>query len=277
MVVGGGVAGMEAARVLALRKHRVALYDKGEHLGGNVLDLAGNILRVNTRDVNSSVDWLCNELHKLQVPVQLGVEVTPELVDEAQPDMVVLATGSRPFIPDVPGVQEKGVITLDDYLKGKPEVGGTVIVWGGDYGCEVALSLARQGKTVTLVSEGEELGLPPYMPQPATAVRQGLLLRDLEEAKVNIKRRCQVKQVVSGGMVVQTGNQEETLEANTVIVALRRMPLDHLFQDLLAKGIPVYKVGDCVEPKNILEAMHTAYRVARQIEKTPGPVVYSVR
>ncbi|MDP6511324.1 MAG: FAD-dependent oxidoreductase [Dehalococcoidia bacterium] len=277
MVVGGGVAGMEAARVLALRNHRVALYEKSDHLGGNVLDLAGNMPRVNTHDVNSSVDYLCGQLHQFQVPVQMGVEVTPQLVDEVQPDVVVLATGSQPFIPDVPGVQERGVITLDDYLKGKPEVGNTVIVWGGDYGSEVALSLARQGKVVTLVSEKDEVARTPYMPQPATAVRQGLLLRHLDEANVNIKRRCQVKQIVPGGMVVQSDNREETLEANTVIVALRRQPLDHLFQGLVAKGIPVYKVGDCVEPKNILESVHTAYRVARQIEKPTGPAVYSVR
>ncbi|MDP7469252.1 MAG: hypothetical protein QGI79_00345, partial [Dehalococcoidia bacterium] len=68
-----------------------------------------------------------------------------------------------------------------------------------------------------------------------------------------------------------------TLEANTVIIAHRRQPLDQLFQGLVAKGMPVYKVGDCVEPKNILEAVHTAYRVARQIEKPTGQAVYSVR
>jgi 2-enoate reductase len=270
MVVGGGVAGMEAARVAALRGHQVTLYEKGDHL-------AGNIPRVYTREVNNIAEWLSTQLHKLQVPVELGVEVTPALVEQVRPEVVILATGSRPFIPDVPGVQGQGVITLDDYLKKRPEVGSTVIVWGGDYGCEIALSLARQGKTVTLVSETDQIAVPPYMTQPETAVRQGVLLDSLEQAKVNIKRRCQVKQIVPGGMIVRTDSGEETLEANTIIIALRRLSLDNLFQDLLARGLPVYKVGDCVEPQNILEAVHTAYRVGQQIEKAPRPVLLPAR
>src|SRR5215510_6227549 len=146
VVVGGGVAGLEAARMAALRGHRVVLLEKSAELGGQVLLAARAPARA---EYGGIVRFLASQVRKLGVQVRLGVEAMPALVLAEHPDAVVIATGSHPYLPPVPGGDGKHVVTSRDVLAGEAKVGGRVVVVD-DVHTEEALStaelLAGQGK-----------------------------------------------------------------------------------------------------------------------------------
>ncbi|MBN2192991.1 MAG: FAD-dependent oxidoreductase [Polyangiaceae bacterium] len=261
MVVGGGIAGMEAARVLTLRGHQVTLYEKEEKLGG-VLRLAVAVPHLSTSELWRIVDALQTELDALGVKVHLSQEVTKDTVDAANPDVVVLATGSRPDLPSVPGIDGPNVVTADAYLNCSAKPGARVVVLGGDYGAEIALSLARSGKEVTLVSSSASVANPPYNYLGRMLVMQGYLT----EAKVKIHTEATVKAISgSGATIVGRDGQEMSLAADTVVIATGRVGETTLAEALSGKGRPVYTIGDCVEPKNILQTMRQAGVFARSV------------
>ncbi len=153
MVAGGGLAGMLAARDLALRGHRVTLYERSDRLGGQ-----WNTVCIEDGKSGFALffEYLKRGLKKAGVEVVLNTEVTPALVMEIQPDTVVVASGASPKRPDVPGVDRKNVVQAVDVITGKAAVGDRVVIIGErNTGMEIALSLAKRGKKVTLATSRE--------------------------------------------------------------------------------------------------------------------------
>ncbi len=261
MVIGGGVGGMEVARVATLRGHQVLLYEKGEALGGRVNSMASAIPRVQTRDLRLCIGWLKRQMENLEIPVMLGTEVTSSLVEKERPDVVVLATGSVLRLPEIPGIQQENVITIDDYLVDRRETGERVVIIGGQHGSEVALSLARRGKRVTIMEERGAIALAPYL-----LARRAALLKYIHEAGIEVLTRTGLKEINNGGVVVidREGN-ERAIEADTVLFALDRSPDDALEERLKDKVPVIHKVGDCHRPLHTLHAFHSANRIARLI------------
>jgi len=261
MVIGGGVAGMEAARVAALRGHQVRLYEKGERLGGRVTSMAGAIPHVNTQDIMLAVKWLRKQIEELGVPVSLGTEVTPELVEKEAPDVVVIATGAMERPPEVPGMDKTLVLTLEDYLVRKKETGAKVAVIGGQHGAEAALSLARAGKAVTVIEEKRAIALAPYL-----LTRRMVLIGDMNEAGVEVLAGASLKEINKGSVkVALTGGEEKTVEADTVLFAKGRAPDHGLMEKLVAMVPEIHKAGDCDRPLHTFHAFHSANRIARRI------------
>jgi 2,4-dienoyl-CoA reductase-like NADH-dependent reductase (Old Yellow Enzyme family)/thioredoxin reductase len=261
MVVGGGIAGMEAARVAALRGHEVSLYEKGETLGGRVTSMAGAIPNVNTSDLMLGVKWLRQQMDVLKIPVALQTQITPELVEKEKPDAVVLATGSVSGSPGIPGMDKAHVLTVDDYLADRKEPGDKVAVIGGQHGAEVALSLARAGRTVTVIEEKKAIALAPYL-----LTRRFVLLGYIKEAGIEVLTRASVREINEGGVVVVgPDGKERTIEADSVLLALERLPDDGLEEQLKSMVAEIYKVGDCDRPLHTFHAFHSANRVARLI------------
>ena len=247
MVIGGGVAGMEASRILALRGHKVTLYEKNNELGGTT-KLAASIPNVLTRELHRAIEFRKNELEKLKVKVHLNKKVTSKEIEKTRPDVVVLATGSFPSRPDVAGIDRENVFTYEDYLKGKAEIGEKVVVLGGHHGAETALSLARSGKKVTLVEASANTAAPPYIYLGRMLVLQGFL----QEENVEILTGHKARQIRGNGIVVVDKEQnEKVIDADTVILALGREPNRDLAQNLDGNMSEVYEIGDCVEPLNI--------------------------
>lgn len=257
-VVGGGVAGMEAARVAALRGHEVVLFEKSQKLGGLVSTVASQIPRLNTRDLNNIVTYLTKQLQKLpNVTVKLGCEASVETISQEKPDVVILATGSEPVIPEVPGIGSSKVITLDKYLSEKCAVGEKVVVVGGHNGAETAVSLAREGKKVAIVEESTKIAEPPYITPLAS--RHWLLLDYVKEEGIEVFTQAKLKEIVGTGVViVDKDGKEHTLEADTIIIAGERRAKNELYSQLRASVPEVYCVGDCVAPRKIFEAIHEA-------------------
>lgn len=264
MVVGGGVAGMEVARVAALRGHKVSLYEKAPELGGAVRLVASNIPHVYTTDLEHSVKYLKREVAKLPVEIHLNTAVDEELVRQVQPDVVVIASGSWAGVPAFPVSLGEGVYLIDDYLAERPPLGETVVVWGGLYGPEIAWSVLKQKRQAILIDEGEDVAMAPYI-YPA---RRTVLLRELKEAgAVIIPGR--VVAIEPGHVVIEdpaTGDTRK-IRADTTLVALRRKPNAEIGDRIRALGLNLHVVecGDCKSPRNIAVTMHEANAVARAI------------
>jgi 2-enoate reductase len=261
MVIGGGVAGMEASRILALRGHKVTLYEKEAKLGGTTR-LVAAMPRLLTQELMRVVYFLRNELEKHEVRLELGREVTLRTVETVSPDVVILATGSLPSLPKIPGTDKQNVFTFADFLRRKANIGREVIVMGGNHGAEISLSLAKEGKKVTIVEESSETATTPYITLPRRLALQGYL----EEEKVGILTESRVKEITDGGVViVDRENIEKTIAGDTVIIALGGTPDNDLARRLEGNVSNLHQIGDCVESGSIMSAIHQAALVARQV------------
>jgi NADPH-dependent 2,4-dienoyl-CoA reductase/sulfur reductase-like enzyme len=264
VVIGGGVGGMEAARVADLQGHDVTLFEKGTQLGGMV-SVVSRMPNIFLRSLNNSVEWLSRRLEKQGIKVEVGREITAQMVADMKPDVVIIATGSRAAVVDIPGVRRPNVFTMDDYLEEKPELGNRVVVLGGGYGAEISVSIARGGKQVTLIADGgpETIGVTPY---DISGARYMMLQRFLAEAKVNVVTNAQVKELTDGGVeYVDQEDKLHTAEADSVILATGRVPNRELVYGLQGKVAELYEVGDCWRPDKIASAIHDGAHIARLI------------
>jgi 2,4-dienoyl-CoA reductase-like NADH-dependent reductase (Old Yellow Enzyme family)/thioredoxin reductase len=290
LVAGGGVGGMEAARVASLRGHEVVLYEKGQELGG-LVSAVSSMPRLYMKELNYFVEWLSGQLQKLGVQVNLGQEVTPDLVARLQPDVVFVATGSRANIPDIPGARGPNVIRLvEDYLMNGASVGNRVVVIGGMHGAEVAVSLAREGKDVTVLDPyPNNIATAPYL--VLTVTRWIAMNTFIQRDGVKPRLGVTIREISAGGVrIADQEGKEEVVPADTVILALPRLPLNDLATTLKANfgandlikgatagsyvGSPLrlngkicqlYEIGDCVEPRTMKEAVHAAFAYALEI------------
>lgn len=258
LVIGGGVAGMEAARVCAIRGHKVSLYEKSDKLGGVIL--AGGVPDFKEADLRL-VSWYEKQLKDLKVDIHLNTEVTKEKIDEINPDAVVVATGSTAKKLNIPGIEK--TVEAIDVLKGKEKVGDSVVVVGGGLvGCELALWLAKQGKKVTIVEALEKI-LSAGMPIPHM---NSAMLKDLlAYHKVNIKTGAKIAQVNDEGAVINTKSGEETIPADSVVIAVGYNPENSLYRQIDPNYAETYLLGDARKVQNIMYAIWDAYEVARNI------------
>ncbi len=256
LVIGGGPAGMEAARVAALRGHQVILFEKSKALGGQIniadkppyKDALGQII----------VD-LAEQLKKLKVEIRLDQEVSRKLVEETAPDVCILATGAVPFIPALPGIDHENVVTAQDILVGRGKAGEkVVIIGGGRTGLEVAEFLCQRGKQVTVVEKLKRVGSGMGITALTT------LLERLTEYGVKMLVLSEVEEVKTGALVISKEGERMTLKGDTFVLAVGLRPDNDLMKKLTGVA-ELYSLGDCVEPRNILEAKEEAVRVVRQI------------
>jgi 2-enoate reductase len=260
-VVGGGVAGMEAARQAALRGHQVTLYEKSNRLGG-LIPLVADMPRLYMHELDNVVEYLSTQLDKLNVDVQLKTEVNSDLLTKARPDVVILATGSIGRVPDVPGANGPNVVTLLQYLRGEAKIGDTVLVWGGQEGAEAAVSLARQGKKVTLLEESDTIADAAFLKYVG---RQMLLESYLKEDGVEIVTGVSVEKIGDRSVSYVKNGKREEIGFDTLLLALGRVPSDELAAQLGDVVPVVAKVGDCLEPHSIRHSIHSAARVALEL------------
>ncbi|MDI3534838.1 MAG: hypothetical protein PWQ82_1203 [Thermosediminibacterales bacterium] len=252
-IAGGGPAGMEAAIVAAQRGYEVHLYEKTDKLGGQY-DLAA--VPPNKGEFATFTAWQKTQLKKLDVNVYLNTELTTEIVDSEKPDVVIVATGGRPAIPNIPGVDRPNVVTAHDVLKGKVDVGHKVIVIGGGMvGSETADHLANHGKEVTILEQ-----LPEIAKDVQDSVRY-FLLKDLKENNVDIYTNTPVKEIVDDGVIVDRNGKEEKIgPADTIVLAVGVKPVNELVNKLEGKVNKLITVGDALEVRKALEAIEEGYK-----------------
>jgi len=259
------VAGMEMATVAATRGHNVTLYEKDSKLGGQT-KMASTFPQLEMEDLDVAVDWLSQQINKLKVKVELNKTATAQTIKEQNPDVVVVATGSTASLPDIPGANRKNVGTLDDYLRGKLSAGKRVALIGGGYGAECAISLAREGKEVTLMEDGpkEKIGVTPYT--PLFGARYLYCMQSMGKSGVKTLVQVKVKEITDKGVKYfdDKGN-ENLLEVDTVIFSLVRVPNVELANELKGKVSELYTLGDAVKPGVIHDAIHPAFALGSKI------------
>jgi NADPH-dependent 2,4-dienoyl-CoA reductase/sulfur reductase-like enzyme len=252
VVVGGGPGGMEAARVAVLRGHEVVLFDDGDELGGQLL-LAAKPPFKDT--IETFRRYLVGQVTKLGVKLCLRQRFTADALGEIKPDVVVLATGVKPFIPQIPGIKSKKILQASEVLNGA-ETGERVVVIGGELvGCETALYLVERDKKVTIMRRGPVLATKVHH-----FIREPLLGR-LQFKGVSILTGVEYEEITEVGVVIRTSTGErKVVEADTVVLAAGAVSDTELLTALQDKVARIFSVGDCVEPRGIREAVEEGYR-----------------
>jgi 2,4-dienoyl-CoA reductase (NADPH2) len=279
VVVGGGPAGMEAARVAALRGHDVTLYEKASKLGG-LLDLAALIKGVEIEDLPGMVRYLKIQLNKLGVKVKLNKEVDSSLIERLKPDVVIVASGGTLTVPEITGISNKNVVTtpalhrqvrpflrlfgprlLGWLTKFWLPIGKRVVIIGsGLHGCETAEFLVKRGRKVTIVDTAEEPG------EAMIDFRLGLLLDWFEKKGVTLINGVKSMEITAKGLsFVSREGKKKTLEADSVLPTAPLTANATLFKSLEGKAPEVYAVGDCGEPRMIVDAIADGWEIGNKI------------
>jgi 2,4-dienoyl-CoA reductase-like NADH-dependent reductase (Old Yellow Enzyme family)/thioredoxin reductase len=266
LVVGGGPAGLEAARVAALRGHDVTLLEKAEKLGGQLLLAAFPPMK---QEMVHIIQYLTTQVYKAGVHVELSQEATAQVVKTLQPDVVILATGGVPLIPsEISGTDAKNVVTAWDVLQGRILVGPkVVVVGGGKVGCEVADFIAHpirdlnpRGNEVTLVEMLDNIALDEF-----SSFRSMLVQRLLTKG-VRIITSAKVTDILSDGAKCRMGEKEQTIRGmDTIVLALGTKSNDGLKEDLDDSICRTFVIGDALEPRSAVEAIKEGSEIARKI------------
>lgn len=259
LVIGGGPGGLEAARVAASRGCDVTLWEQSPHLGGKLRVAAVPEFK---RDLKPLMRYLTTQVEKAGVKVESNKAVTPELVRQHQADLVIVATGSKFKLPNLPGVTLEHVMNTVQLFEGAKPVGQRVVVIGGGLcGCEAAIHLAQQGKTVTIVEMMSQL-----MPESRNTNTMLAVHALLMEHKVASLTNTKLLEVTSAGAIVERDGTRQEVAADSVVIATGYAG-DLSLRDALEDQVPeVVTVGDCTKARNIMNAIWDGFHAARVIE-----------
>ncbi len=261
IVVGGGVAGLEAARVASLRGHRVTLFEKSGSLGGHLLEASVPDFK---NDLGRLLRWYKTEMDVLKPDIRTGMAATAELVSKEKPDVAIIATGSTPVFPDIPGAEKMRMITAPDLLLGKEDSREKVLVLGGGLiGCETALWLAQRGKKVTLVELLNDILTAGI---PVQHMNRLMLVDLLKFHGVEVRTSLSLVEIAEREcLFLDRESREKSLPAETLVLAVGLQPERDLYESLRGEIPNVYLIGDSRKPQNVMNAIWDAYEVARMI------------
>ncbi|MCS7121369.1 MAG: FAD-dependent oxidoreductase [Archaeoglobaceae archaeon] len=249
VVIGGGVAGMEFARIASIRGHKVTIIEKDQQLGGNLIPASISSFK---SDLRSYLEWLKGQLKNVEV--LLKTEATSEKIKEIGPELVVIAVGSEHDIPNIPGIETS--LKAVDVLTGKVKTGKRVVILGGGrIGCETALHLAEEGKEVTILEILSDIALD------LERNYRFALLRELRNK--NVKWLCNFKaeKVAERKIFGSIDGKKVEVEFDSLVVATGMKPrkID------IKLEVPTYYIGDCVKPRNVGSAVYEAANLASRI------------
>ena len=251
-VIGGGIGGMEAARILTLRGHKAVIYEKSDCLGGIFIAAAAPEFKEKDKEL---ISWFKLQIDKLGIEVHLNTEVTPEDIPEA--DEIIVATGAAPNRIPIPGASEYAM-DATEYLLGEKEVGDNVVIIGGGLtGCEIALDLFRKGKHPAIVEMKDDLIAVKNMCLANTSY-----LRDcFKTNKVPVYLNAGVKNISETEVSVQTKDEGiVTLPADNVIMSVGYHPMP-----LKEASEHVHLLGDCSKVGNVRSVIWGAWDIAMKI------------
>ncbi len=259
MVIGGGAAGLEAARVAALRGHEVSLYEKNDVLAKD-LDIAARA--PGRQDFTEAKRYLVYQMKLLKVDVHLGINVTPEMVIQQQPDAVIVATGGLPFMPEIPGSDNGNVVAMKKVLAEEVEVGQNVLVVDYQhhlYGLDTADFLAERGKKVELITDmafaGTEVDIYTIETAYFNALSRGVVITPLTGLKEVNDKTATVYHVIT--------NSERHIEGiDTVVICTDERANDALYHALKGQVKELHLVGQALSPRKLLDSIADAYVAA---------------
>lgn len=261
LIAGGGIAGMEAADALHKCGHTPVLCEAGDHLGGQFA-IAGVAPRKD--DFKKANDMAVKNLEENGIDIRLNTKVTPDVIVEEKPDAVIIAIGSSPIVPGIPGCDGANVVCAHDLLSGKEVTGKkAVVIGGGLVGIECAEYLAAKGVTVDVVEMREEV-----LTELGSLRKIGTNFA-LPNEPITILTKTTCKSIEEGKVLVECEDGTKELDADVVIMAVGSKSNDTsgLEEKCKEMNIPYYVVGDASAPRLALNAIHDAYKAVLEINK----------
>lgn len=260
VIVGGGPAGMEAARTLADRGHDVVLFEKEPQLGGVLYAASIDSFKV---DLRKYLDWSIHMTSASKnISLRVSTEATPKLIANEKPDAMILAIGNRPIIPKLACNDKSKVIQAHELYNDDIQVGDTVLIAGaGLTGCEIALKYLQQGKKVTLIDAlpKEKIG------SGSSPVNAYALFNMLEDLKVDLRCMTKLIDVKEDYSIIATEGKEEKLVYDTVILSMGTSVNTEAINKLKRSVSRCYIVGDCNGAQGLWDAITSAYDAAMAI------------
>ncbi|GAB6137464.1 FAD-dependent oxidoreductase [Halanaerobaculum tunisiense] len=260
-IIGGGLAGLEAARVCASKGHQVTLYEQNKQLGGHVIAASAMEFKESEHRL---LDWYETQLDKLDVEINLNQEITAEDELEDKADEVIVANGSEYIKPDIPGIEKEKVITATEALVEETELAEPIaIIGGGLVGCETALALSKQGKDVMVIEQKDGLMQSGIKVPHAN---KEMLLDLLANSSVDIITNKSLFEVTDqGAVVIDDSFKQESLKAQTIVLACGLDSKKELYRELKSDIANLHLIGDALKAENIMATIWDAYEVARHI------------
>lgn len=259
MIVGGGVAGCEAARVLALRGHKPELYEKGSRLGGNLLP--GGAPDFKEDDI-ALADWFTTMLDILEVPVHLDTELSADDIENSDADVVILATGSTPKVFSL-GDDEHVYTAAQVLMKEKDPGQNVAVIGGGLVGCETALWLAQQGRNVKII---EALDRILAVNGPLCHANSEMLERLIPFNGVEVIASAKATGYRERILTVETPEGARDITCDSVVLSVGYEENDYLYRQLQFRVPELYLLGDAKKVSNIMYGIWDAFEVANHIE-----------
>ncbi len=264
VVVGGGIAGMEAARIASERGHHVTLLEKSQQLGGNVIPGSQPPFK---HDDKLLIEWFAGEMERKNVDVRFNTTADKETIEAFNPDSVIFATGSRPLKPEWLAGQDKAhVIVAEDMLMNPEKITGAkvTVIGGGLVGSEAALWMAQQGKEVTLIEADNDIIGGPH----GTCFANYQMLKELlVKEQVNVLTSTELQTITDNGVLVQHDQRDIEIHSDHVVLALGYKAEDHL-HEALANELDVdtvFNIGDSQQARTIMTAIWDGFEVARTL------------
>jgi 2,4-dienoyl-CoA reductase-like NADH-dependent reductase (Old Yellow Enzyme family)/thioredoxin reductase len=258
MIIGGGPGGMEAARVAGLRGHEVALYEEHHRLGGRIEAACQASIK---EELKGLLEYYEAVLKPLGVNIRLNKKVDIDMVSQMNPDAIVMATGSVPLLPDIPGVHLSHVVQAVDVLLDRVKIEDkAAIIGGGTVGCEVAIFLAERGVDVTL------LEMFPYVAHGIPRL-VGKMMKDMMiELGVDIMTNRRVVHISEEQVIHEDPEKKRaSLPVAQVVLAMGSKPRNDLARSLKDLVGENYLIGDCLEPRRALEAISEGAEVGLRL------------
>jgi 2,4-dienoyl-CoA reductase (NADPH2) len=256
-IVGGGPGGMEAARVAALRQHRVTLFEKNAQLGGQLIFAD---LPPHKGEWQELIRYLRVQLDKLGVDVRLNHTFGPDDLKAGKPDVLIVASGAKPFLPPIPGIDSGHVMSAVEALSGRKAVGDrVVIIGGGSVGCETAELLVEKGKQVTIVEMLDEIA------KDVDFWNQWVLLDRLKKLNIQMETGLKATAITEKGVETERAGQPVFFEADSVIIAVGSRADDSLFQSVKVLFPDAMKIGDCAGPRRVKQAVEEGFMTASRL------------
>ena len=258
-VIGGGLAGITAARALTDAGHDVTIYEKSSVLGGNLIAAAACDIKEDIRDYKNHIEA---QIKKLKARVLLNTEATPELIEKEKYDGIIIAVGAEPAVPKITGIDQGHVHWAAEADMGKVELGElVVIIGGGSIGLETALDLSRKGHKVTVI-EAEKDSSRALSAMGGSNAR---MLKDLIDASdVKLCYGTKVEKINEKSVICVKDGETTEIEADTVLTCAGMKSRSELAESFIhcAPETEVFIVGDAVKSGQIAEAVNTAFEAA---------------
>ncbi len=257
VVVGGGPGGMQAAITAAQRGHSVSLYEKNDRLGGQLLSEEHIPFKVN---MFNFVKVLEGRIKKAKIDLHLGTELTGEQAAKLNADVIIVAVGASPIIPNLPGIDNKKVVTLDALHTNPPALGEKVVILGGGLvGSESAIYLDKLGKDVTVVEMNDDWASDAYF------MHKNAMNTYVRNSKIKFHVGTTAKSVTDEGLVCQNADGEFTIQADSILLAAGMRSNRSVAESFYNAADRVFETGDCIKPGRVAEAVTNGHYRALDI------------